>query len=91
VLLLHRHLDHGDAVAGITAALAVGSVSPDVVAVEARKAAQRRGLDPPLVPALSPSRQVISLTQRRHAGLPADDRPLPSVAVYDDLLGDASS
>jgi transposase len=91
VLLLHRHLDHGDVHAGITAALAVGSVSPDVVAVEARKAAHHRGLNPPPVPALPPSRQVISLTQRMHAGLPADDRPLPSVAVYDDLLGKASS
>ena len=28
---------------------------------------------------------------RRLAGLPADDRPLPSVAAYDDLLGKASS
>jgi transposase len=91
VLLLHRHLAQGDVHAGITAALAVGSVSPDVVAVEARKAAQRRALNPALMPALSPSRQVISLTQRRHAGVPADDRPLPSVAVYDDLLGTASS
>ena len=36
VLLLHRHLGHADVVAGITAALGVGSVSPDVVAVEAR-------------------------------------------------------
>src|SRR5262245_54905446 len=35
VLLLHRHLSHADVHAGITAALAVGSVSPDVVAVEA--------------------------------------------------------
>jgi hypothetical protein len=38
-----------------------------------------------------PRQQVISLTQRRLAGLPADDRPLPSVAAYDDLLGKASS
>lgn len=28
ILLLHRHLGHGDMLAGITAALAVGSVSP---------------------------------------------------------------
>ena len=35
VLLLHRHLSHADVTAGITAALAVGLVSPDVVAVEA--------------------------------------------------------
>ena len=50
VLLLHRHLDHGDVLSGITAAAAVGSVSPDVVAVEARKAARRRGIQPPQVP-----------------------------------------
>ena len=91
VLLLHRHLGHADVLAGLTAALAVGTVSPDVVAVEARKAAQRRGLQPPPVPAIPASRQVISLPGLRQAGPPADDRPLPSVAVYDDLLGKASS
>jgi hypothetical protein len=88
VLLLHRHLEHGDVLAGITAALSVGSVNTDVVAVEARKAAQQRGIQPA---GLSPGRQVVSLTGRRLAGLPGDDRPLPSVAVYDDLLGKASS
>jgi hypothetical protein len=81
VLLLHRHLGHGDVLAGVTAALSVGSVSPDVVAVEARKAAQRRGISPPPVPGIAVSRQVISLPGRRHAGLPADGRPLPSVAT----------
>ena len=91
VLLLHRHLGHGDMQAGITAALTVGSVSPDVVAVEARKAAQRRGIKPPPVPAIPRSHQVISLPDRRQAGLPGDDRPLPSVAAYDDLLGKTSS
>src|SRR6476469_1018486 len=43
VLLLHRHLDRVDVLAGITAALSVGSTSADVVALEARKAAERRG------------------------------------------------
>ena len=43
VLLLHRHLDRADVLAGITAALSVGSTNPDVVALEARKAAERRG------------------------------------------------
>ena len=90
VLLLHRHLGHGDVHAGISAALAVGSVSPDVVAVEARKAAHQRGLQPP-PPAAPPRQQVISLSHRRYAGLPAVDRPPPSVAVYDELLGKASS
>ena len=37
VLLLHRSMDAGDVQAGITAALVVGAVSADVVAVEARR------------------------------------------------------
>ena len=91
VLLLHRHLEHTDVLAGITAALSVGSVSADVVAVEARKAAQQRGIQPPPAEATPRRQQVISLTARRLAELPDDDRPLPSVDVYDDLLGKASS
>jgi transposase len=90
VLLLHRHLEHADVLAGVSAALAVGSVSADVVAVEARKAAQQRGAQLPPPPAPH-RRDVVSLTQRRLAGLVPDDRPLPSVAAYDDLLGKASS
>jgi hypothetical protein len=90
VLLLHRHLGHADVLAGIGAALAVGSVSADVVAVEARRTAQPRGVAPPPAQALN-RQQVISLIQRRLAGLVPDDRPVPSVAAYDDLLGKASS
>ena len=90
VLLLHRHHRHGDVVAGITAALSVGATSPDVVAVETRKHQHHTdhtdhtaigtggvtGLDP----------VVVSLTDRRLVDLPADRRPLPSVAPYDRLL-----
>lgn len=47
VLLLHRHLGHADVVAGLAAAVSVGSASPDVVAVEARKATQARGVTVP--------------------------------------------
>ena len=76
VLLLHRHLAHSDVVAGLTAAVAVGSTSPDVVAVEARKAAQLRGATPTLgssgsavekAPSVVPARRdrVASLTERR--------------------------
>jgi transposase len=90
VLLLHRRLEHADVLAGVSAALAVGSVSVDVVAVEARKAAQQRGAQLPPAPAPH-RRDVISLTQRRLAGLLPDDRPLPSVSAYDGLLGKASS
>jgi len=90
VLLLHRHLQRVDVLAGISAALSVGSTSADVVAVEARKHAQQRTTtgepeEPPR------AERVVSLTQRRLAGLPGDDRPLPSVAPYDQLLAGSSS
>jgi len=91
VLLLHRHLEHADLLSGITAALSVGSVNADVVAVEARKAAQQRGATAPPVEATPRRQQVVSLTERRLSDLPGDDRPLPSVDAYDDLLGKASS
>lgn len=84
VLVLHRHHDHGDVVAGITAALHVGALSPDVVAVETRKHQQHRAN-----PVLE-DQVVVSLAQRRLAELtdqlPLDLRPLPSVAAYDSLL-----
>ncbi|WP_299170021.1 IS21 family transposase [uncultured Arthrobacter sp.] len=95
VLLLHRSMDTNDVVAGLTAALTVGAVTADVVAVEARIAAARRGhpdCHPP-VPSVPVGPRVVSLTQRRLAdpaaviaGLPADNRSLPSVAAYDQLL-----
>lgn len=40
VLLLHRHLAHERVVAGMAAALAVGALTADAVALEARKTAQ---------------------------------------------------
>lgn len=100
VLLLHRSLTHEQVTAGITAALTVGAVSADVVAVEAR----RHTPDTPAVGGASSDRhhvaggdareqRVVSLTQRRLtdsaaviAGLPPDTRPVPSVAAYDELL-----
>jgi hypothetical protein len=96
VLLLHRSMTSDDVVAGITAALTVGAVTADVVAVEARRheALSGSSLGRPLVEhARGPERRVVSLTHRRLAdpaaviaGLPADTRPLPSVAAYDQLL-----
>jgi hypothetical protein len=95
VLLLHRHLEHADVLAGVSAALSVGSVNADIVAVEARKAAQQRGAAPTPTPTpieTTPRRQqVVTLSERRLADLPGDDRPLPSVQAYDDLLTKASS
>ena len=84
VLLLHRHHTHGDVVAGITAALTVGALSPDVVAVEARKHAQQQA-EPALADPV-----VVDLSQRRLSEitdqLPLDLRPVPSVDGYDSLL-----
>jgi len=91
VLLLHRHLDRDDVLAGISAALSVGSASADVVAVEARKAAGQRGSAPPVAGLPGGAPRVVSLTERRLAALPAGERPLPSVAAYDQLLGRESS
>lgn len=94
VLLLHRSMRPADVVAGLEAALQVGAVTADVVAVEARQAA---GFDtsataPTPAPAAT-QRRVVSLTQRRLAdpaaviaGLPADTRPAPSVTGYDELI-----
>jgi transposase len=96
VLLLHRHMDDADVIAGIGAALSVGAHTADVVAVEARKVAQARGDgqgDPGTNAARAgnqalPAReaQVTSLTARRIAELPPDTRPLPTVDAYDQLL-----
>jgi hypothetical protein len=91
VLLLHRHMDAADVITGIEAALSVGAHAADVIAVEARRAADARAAAPaPQAghadsgPAVAP--QVTSLTLRRLAALPADTRPLPTVSAYDQLL-----
>jgi hypothetical protein len=91
VLLLHRHMDAADVITGIEAALSVGAHAADVIAVEARRAADARAAPPgPQAgraaggPAAVP--QVTSLTLRRLAALPADTRPLPTVSAYDQLL-----
>ena len=93
VLLLHRHMDDADVIAGIGAALSVGAHTADVVAVEARKVAETRGSGQagagPAGQAIAAGQmpaQVTSLTLRRIAGLPPDTRPLPTVDAYDQLL-----
>jgi transposase len=90
VLLLHRHMDDADVIAGIGAALSVGAHTADVVAVEARKVAETRGNGQPgpspAAAAQEMPAQVTSLTLRRIGALPADTRPLPAVDAYDQLL-----
>jgi hypothetical protein len=81
---------------GFIAALTVGAVTADVVAVEACRHETLGGYrsDRPFVEhARGRERRVVSLTQRPLAdpaaviaGLPADTRPFPSIAAYDQLL-----
>ncbi|MEV6501529.1 IS21 family transposase [Streptomyces prunicolor] len=95
VLLLHRHQQHADVIAGLRTAVALGTCSEDVVALEARKTAQAAGRAP-TVTAASPHRaeppdpelpQVSHLTSRRLARpLPEDARPLPRLEQWDELL-----
>jgi transposase len=91
VLLLHRRMPAEAVQLGMAAAIRAGAATADVVAVEARKAAAQTpepaekgddGDDPP--PWAEPS-GVVSLTARR-AQLPEDNRPLPTVSHYDQLL-----
>nr|WP_261565779.1 hypothetical protein [Frankia gtarii] len=88
VLLLGRHLPAEHLVAGLAAALRAGALTVDAVALEARKAAeadQNTPIDDTPAPA-GPQASISSLAARRLAALPADTRPLPSVAAYDQLL-----
>jgi hypothetical protein len=87
VLLLHRHMAHDHVVAGLATAVRTGALTADAVALEARKFAESD--DRPSaeqVPSLQPAGNVVSLTERRLAQLPADRRPLPTVTAYDQLL-----
>jgi hypothetical protein len=93
VLLLGRHMAHAHLVAGLAIALQAGALTADAVALEARKAAQADDPSPAdlataeVVPSTKGAKATVtSLTRRRLAQLPPDTRPLPSVAVYDQLL-----
>jgi transposase len=90
VLLLHRRMPPGQVIAGMRAALAAGSCSADVVAVEARKhPATAPGDGEAAWQALARprrSRAAVVTLPRRQDALPPDQRPAPSVAAYDQLL-----
>ena len=91
VLLLHRHLSAADVEAGLTAALRLQSPSVDVVALEARKADGQPDEGPvPFSLALKRRTPIDHglLGQPDHTVvvLPTDQRPLPTVHQYDQLL-----
>lgn len=90
VLLLHRSLPSDAVIAGITSALSVGAISPDVVAVEARRHATTHT---PAPASQTRGGTVVNLPPRRPTNphqvithLPEDTRPLPTVTAYDELL-----
>lgn len=63
-------------------------INPDVVAVQARKAAEQRAADSRVAVQGKPhGDDVVNLAGRRTAAeLPGDARPLPTVDKYDELL-----
>jgi hypothetical protein len=87
--MLHRHLRHEQVVAGLAAALNAGALTADAVALEARKHDETSD-DLAIEPSTgqpAPPQAVRSLTEHRlRAQLPADDRALPTVDKYDQLL-----
>lgn len=73
VLLLHRALPAGAVIAGMTAAMTIGSVDVDVVAVEARRSLEPAGAPELVVP----------------IGARLAHRPAPMLGRYDELLSGA--
>ncbi|MGN2638326.1 hypothetical protein ACWEKT_38190 [Nocardia takedensis] len=61
-------------------------MTADAVALEARKISEAQPAAAPPVDLDAPADPIPSLTARRLTHLPADTRPLPSVAHYDQLL-----
>ncbi|MER7181526.1 hypothetical protein ABT404_18915 [Streptomyces hyaluromycini] len=66
VLLLHRHQQHADVVTRIRTALAAGTFNEDVIALEARKAAQAAGRAPTVTASAPPRNHWIRPRPRSH-------------------------
>ena len=90
-------MPHRQVFAGIQAALKAGALTADVVALEARKAAETDETtatatetetdgSPSATDETPTTQPIASLTERRLTHLPTDTRPMPSVAAYDGLL-----
>lgn len=73
MLLLHRALPPAAVIDGMSAAMRIGSVDPDVVAVEARRSLEPAATAPVVVP----------------IGARLAHRPAPSLGGYDVLLSGA--
>ena len=75
-LLLHRQYPHSQVIAGLQAAIDVGALAPEAVAVEVRRAGET-----------NPARPQLGLvTGDGRIAYPTDTRPLPTLEAYDTLL-----
>jgi transposase len=79
VLLLHRTLPATAVAAGMDAALVLGNFDPDLVAVEARRS---------MLTTTTPTPVPLPATATPTAAI---DRPVPSLAGYDELLKGATA
>jgi hypothetical protein len=96
VLLPHRHLPAAAVVAGMAAATSLGAANPELVAVEARRAAgnhdtgHQAGQHHPGARVITlptrPATAATAVDPDLPTGLPGAVRPPPSVAHYDQLL-----
>ncbi|AGL17553.1 hypothetical protein [Actinoplanes sp. N902-109] len=80
-------MHHDHVVAGLATAVRAGALTAAAVALEASKFAETD--DHPSTSSPGPRTlptNVISLTERRLAQLPADTRPLLTATAYDQLL-----
>lgn len=80
VLLLHRTLSTAAVIAGMDAALVLGTFDPDLVAVQARRSTLTGQPTPTPVQLPSTASQIAAL-----------ERPAPSLAAYDQLLTGATA
>jgi hypothetical protein len=81
VLLLHRRLPDEAVVAGMKAVLEAGSVSPDLVAIEARKAVAAAGGPPPVVIAPHTATAAVSAVVEPDTAEPAAEPDPESAQV----------
>ncbi|MGH3681713.1 MAG: IS21 family transposase [Natronosporangium sp.] len=95
VLLLHRRLPAPAVLAGVSVAMSAGSTSPDLVAIEARKAHHdTQAIDQRTAAGDEGLAELIAQIATGQAttgtapkpAWPQDTRPAPSVAAYDQLL-----
>jgi hypothetical protein len=86
VLLMHRHQPHVDVVTGIRAALTAGTFHEDIIALEARKAAQAAGPAPTVTANTPAPAPFTTATQARWLSTLGDGHGTRFCDTDDELL-----